>query len=190
MLRMNGMTNIRKQSSRKALAAISVVLTIASVVMTTVWQMPVALATSLEEINVSREVSAPIDKVWNIVSDIDNEAKYWSIIKDIKNINKTNSTTEREVTVQAGPGGDAKTHQIVTVNPDQFVVNMNITEGPITGSRVLTLTPDNNVTTRVDAAWEIDLSGIPLIGQSFAKGSFQKTTEDALGNIAAEVEIK
>ena len=182
--------DIKKYPSRKALAIISVVLIMASVGITTVWQIPTALATSLEEIKASREISAPIDKVWSIVSDIDNEAKYWSIIKNIKNINKTDSITEREVTVQAGPGGDAKTHQIVTVNPDQFAVEMNITEGPVTGSRVLTLTPENNATTRVDAIWEIDLSGIPLIGQGFAKGSFQKTTEDALGNIAAEAGVK
>lgn len=91
--------------------------------------------------------------------------------------------------MQAGPGGDAKTEQIVTVNLNQFAVNMNITEGPVTGSRVLTLTPENNSTTRVDAVWEIDLSDIILIGQGFAKGSFQKTTEDALGNIAAEAEV-
>jgi uncharacterized protein YndB with AHSA1/START domain len=164
----------------------------ASVGITTVWQTPMALATSLEEIKASREVSAPIDKVWNIDSDIDNEAKYWPIIKNIKNINKTDSVTEREVTVQAGPGGDAKTRQIVTVNPDRFAVNLNITEGPVTGSRVLILSPsaENNSTTTVDAVWEIDLTGIPLIGQGFAKDSFQKTTEDASSNIAAEAEAK
>jgi hypothetical protein len=72
MLRMKRMTNIRKYASGKASASISVVLTVASIFMTTVWQIPTALATSLEEIKVSREVSAPIDKVWNIVSDIDN----------------------------------------------------------------------------------------------------------------------
>ncbi|MGH9927309.1 MAG: SRPBCC family protein [Nitrososphaeraceae archaeon] len=183
---------MKKHSSRKTLAAISVVLTIASVVMTTVWQTPMALATSLEEIKVSREISAPVDKVWDIVSDIDNEAKYWSIIKNIKNINKTDTVTEREVTVQAGPQGDAKTHQIVTVNPEQFVVQTNTTEGPVTGSRVLTLSPstENNSTTKVDAVWEIDLSGIPLLGKGFAKDSFQKTTEEALSNIAAEAEVK
>ena len=31
---------------------------------------------------------------------------------------------------------------------------------------------------------EIDLSGIPLIGKGLAKDNFQKTTEDALSNIA------
>ena len=190
MLRMKRMTNIRKYASGKALASISVVLTVASIFMTTVWQIPTALATSLEEIKVSREVSAPMDKVWNIVSDIDNEAKYWSIIKNIKNINKTDTITEREVTVQAGPGGDARTYQIVTVDPDQFSVKMNITEGPITGSRLITLTPENNTTTRVDAVWGIDLSGIPLLGKGFAIDSFQKTTENALRNIAAAAEVK
>jgi hypothetical protein len=92
--------------------------------------------------------------------------------------------------VQAGPGGDAKTHQIVTLNQDQFAVKMNITAGPITGSRVLILTPENNATTKVDAVWKIDLTNIPLIGQGFVKDSFQKTTENALSNIAAESEVK
>jgi uncharacterized protein YndB with AHSA1/START domain len=185
MLRMKRITNIRKYASEKALASISVLLIVVSISMTTVWQMPTALATSLEEIKVSREVPAPIDKVWNIVSDIDNEAKYWSIIKNISNINETDTITEREVIVQAGPGGEARTHQIVAVDSDQFVVKMNITEGPITGSRLITLTPENNTTTRVDAVWGIDLSGIPLLGKGFAKDNFQKTTENALSNIAA-----
>ncbi|MGC2483684.1 MAG: hypothetical protein WA398_07970 [Nitrososphaeraceae archaeon] len=90
------MTNIRKYTSGKTLGSMSVVLTVASIFMTMVWQIPTALATSLEEIRVSREVPAPINKVWNIVSDIDYEAKYWSIIKNIKNINKTDTMTERE----------------------------------------------------------------------------------------------
>jgi uncharacterized protein YndB with AHSA1/START domain len=184
------MTNIRKCNSGKALASMPVVLTVASIFMTTVWQIPTALASSLEEIKVSREVPAPIDNVWIIVSDIDNEAKYWSMIKNIKNINKTDTITEREVTVQAGPGGDAITHQIVTVDPDQFAIKMNITEGPITGSRLLTLTPENNTATRVDAVWGIDLSGIPILGRGLAKDSFQKTTENALNSIAEAAEIK
>ena len=172
--------NLKKQSSIKELSAISVVLMMTSVVMITAWQTPVSLATSLEEIKVSREISAPVDKVWNIVSDIDNEAKYWSIIKN------------REVTVQAGPQGDAKTHQIVTVNPEQFAIQTNITEGPVTGNRVLMLSPsaENNSTTKVDSVWEIDLSGIPLLRNDFAKDSFQKTEEEALSNIAAEAEVK
>jgi carbon monoxide dehydrogenase subunit G len=183
---------LKKFAYRRLPIIIVVAIGIASVaVMTTVIsQISSAKAASLEEVKVSRNISAPIDKVWNIISDIDNEEKYWSIVKAIKNINRTNDVTEREVTVQAGPGGDAKTHQLVTVNPDHFAVNMNITEGPITGNRIITLTSDNNATTRVDVVWKINLSDIPLIGQGFAKDSFKKTTEDALKSIAAEAEAE
>ena len=124
-------------------------IAIASVVMTTAWQIPQAIATSLEEIKVSREISAPVDQVWNIISDVDNETKYWSTSKNIKNINKIDNIIEREVTVRAGPQ-DAKTHQFVTVNPEQMLIQTNITEGPVTGSRVISLTPLSVNKTKVD----------------------------------------
>lgn len=189
---MKGDMNMEKSVYGSLPIIMAVAFGIASVLamITVVSQLSSVKAASLEEIKVSRKISAPIDKVWNIVSNIDNETKYWSIIKNIKNINETDGVTEREVTVQAGPGGDAKTHQLVTVNPDHFAVNMNITEGPITGYRIITLTSDNNATTRVDVVWKINLSDIPLIGQGFAKDSFKKTTEDALQNVAAEAEVK
>ena len=66
-----------------------VALAIASVVITSIWQIPQATASSLEEIKASREIPAPIDQVWNVVSDVDNETKYWSTFKGIKNINTT-----------------------------------------------------------------------------------------------------
>jgi uncharacterized protein YndB with AHSA1/START domain len=154
------------------------------------WQIPTVTATSLEEIRVSREISAPIDQVWSIVSNIDNETKYWSSFKAIKNIDKTGNTTEREVILIAGPQRDMKTHQFVTANPEQFIVETNITEGPVTGSRVLILSPsaENNTKTKIDAVWEVDLSGIPILGRGFAKDGITRTTEEALGKIAQAVE--
>jgi len=55
---------------------------------------PQVFATSL---NVTREISAPADQVWNIISNVDNETVYWSTFKEIKNINKTDNIIEREV---------------------------------------------------------------------------------------------
>jgi hypothetical protein len=57
------------------------------------------------------------------------------------------------------------------VNPEQFVVDTNITEGPVVGNRVLTLNPssESNTTTKIDATWKINLSGIPLIGRVLQK---------------------
>jgi uncharacterized protein YndB with AHSA1/START domain len=194
---MKRMTNVKKYTSRKIPTTITVVtIAIASVVMTSVWQIPQATASSVEEIKASREISSPIDQVWNVVSDIDNETKYWSTFKAIKNINMTASnmtanTTEREVTLVTGPLGETITHQFVTVNPEQFVVETNITEGPVTGNRILTLSPSSNANaTRIDVFWNVDMSGIPIFGRGFAKDGIMRTTEEALGRIAAEVEVK
>jgi uncharacterized protein YndB with AHSA1/START domain len=188
----------KKNSSTKIHTITTVVaLAIASSVMTSVWQIPQATASSLEEIKASREISAPIDQVWNVVSDIDNETKYWSTFKAIKNINMTAinmtaNTTEREVTLVVGPQGETVTHQFVTVNPEQFVVQTNITEGPVTGTRVLTLSPSSSSTnaTKIDVLWNVDLSGIPIFGRGFAKDGIMRTTEEALSNIAADVEVR
>jgi uncharacterized protein YndB with AHSA1/START domain len=194
---MKRITNVKKYTSRKIPTTITVVtIAIASVVMTSVWQIPQATASSVEEIKASREISAPINQVWNVVSDIDNETKYWSTFKTIKNINvtatnMTANTTEREVTLVTGPLGETITHQFVTVNPQQFVVETNITEGPVTGTRVLTLSPSSNANaTRIDVFWNVDMSGIPIFGRGFAKDGIMRTTEEALSNIAAEVEVK
>jgi uncharacterized protein YndB with AHSA1/START domain len=194
---MKRMRNVEKHKSRKIPAIITVVaIAIASVVMTSVWQIPQATASSLEEIKASREIASPIDQVWNVVSDIDNEMKYWSTFKAIKNINTTSinmtsNTTEREVTIQTGPLGETITHQFVTVNPEQFVVETNITEGPVTGTRVLILSPSSNANvTKIDVLWNVDMSGIPIFGKGFARDGIMRTTEEALGRIAAEVEVK
>jgi uncharacterized protein YndB with AHSA1/START domain len=198
---MKRMTNVKKYTSRKKTStAITVVAAIAiasSVVMTSVWQIPQATASSLEEIRASREISAPIDQVWNVVSNVDNETKYWSTFKAIKNIdvtaiNMTANTTEREVTLVVGPQGETITHQFVTVNSEQFVVQTNITEGPVTGTRLLTLNPSssNSNATKIDVLWNVDLSGIPIFGRGFAKDGIMRTTEQALSNIAAEIEVK
>ena len=194
---MKRLTNVKKYTSRKIPTTITVVtIAIASVVMTSAWQIPQATASSLEEIKASREISSPIDQVWNVVSDIDNETKYWSTFKAIKNINMTAinmtaNTTEREVTLVTGPLGETVTHQFVTVNPEQFVVETNITEGPVTGNRILTLSPSSNANaTRIDVFWNVDMSGIPIFGKGFAKDGIMRTTEEALSNIAAEVEVK
>jgi uncharacterized protein YndB with AHSA1/START domain len=194
---MKRMRNVEKHKSRKIPAIITAVaLAIASVVMTSVWQIPQATASSLEEIKANREISAPIDQVWNVVSDVDNETKYWSTFKAIKNINTTSinmtsNTTEREVTIQTGPLGETVTHQFVTVNPEQFVVETNITEGPVTGTRVLILSPSSNANAiKIDVLWNVDMSDIPIFGKGFARDGIMRTTEEALGRIAAEVEVK
>lgn len=50
-------------------------------------------------IEVEVEINASVDKVWDIVSDIDNEPKFWKGTKEIKNISKEGNTINREITI-------------------------------------------------------------------------------------------
>jgi uncharacterized membrane protein len=151
-------------------------------------QTGIGNAATGEMINASTTVNAPIDKVWTIVSDIDNEPQYWTSIKDIKNLNVDNKSnvTERDVTLEFA---NAIAHQIVTLDPQESIV-VNQTQGPITGTRTMTLsTPSNNANeTKIDVSWNMDFSSIPLIGKGFAKDNIFKETEKALKNIATAAE--
>ena len=57
------------------------------------------LAMKTISINASQVVAAPLDKVWDIISDVDNDSKYYKGLNDIKNISKDGNKIEREVTV-------------------------------------------------------------------------------------------
>jgi hypothetical protein len=67
-----------------------------------------------------------------------------------------------------------------------------MTEGPVKGTRVVTLIPvngDNNKNkTNIDVSWNIDLSNIPILGRSIVKNNLANDTKEALSRIAKVVE--
>ena len=127
-------------------------------------------------INACREVHAPIDRVWDIVADVDNDPMYWRI-NSINNISKNGNVIEREVTVGFR---NSKGHQMIVLNPKQSV-EVTMTEGPVNSKR-----GDNNKT-KIDVSWNIDLYGIHLLGRSFVKNQLINTTKEALDRIAKAV---
>jgi hypothetical protein len=139
-------------------------------------------AEEIEIINASTIVPAPIDKVWSIVSDVDNDKEYWSVYKEITNVNTSGNVTERDIILNVN---DDRAHQIITLHPKNSII-LNQTEGPITGTRTMTLTVPNNGDndTKIDVIWKVDLSKIPIFGKGFAKDGIFKTTEEALSRIS------
>jgi hypothetical protein len=97
----------------------------------------------------------------------------------MKVVKKTGNTVEADTTV--GPQ-NANAHEIITFHPKQSVVT-NITQGPITGSRVVTLSPLSANKTNIDVLWNVDMSGIPFFAKGFAKDGFTKATEQALDKL-------
>lgn len=140
-----------------------------------------------DTINVSKIANASKDKVWSIVSDVDKNQDYWPITI-LNSTTKTNNTIEREVTVPAPPFMDNKAHQIITLNPKQFTVIENQTQGAVTGVKTISLIPlkneKNDNITEIKVVWNLDLSKIPAIGQGFAKNGISNSVTEALDKIS------
>jgi carbon monoxide dehydrogenase subunit G len=134
-------------------------------------------------ISASREVSASLDRVWDIVADVDNEPQYWHGTKTVKNISNSGNTVEREVTIAFK---DSKCRQTVVLNPKKSV-EITITEGPMKGTKVVTLSPSGDKT-RVDVVWDIKLTGFLGMFTGMVKKHIAEGSDEALERIAKAVE--
>jgi len=77
--------------------------------------------------------------------------------------------------------------QIVIVYPDRMKIQRKLTEGLVAGSMILELETLSANKSRLNAIWEIDLSGIPIIGRGLAENGI-KQTKDSLHRIAQAAE--
>lgn len=130
-------------------------------------------------LEVSKVIDAPIDIVWSIVSDLDNEPKYWHGTKSIKNISVDGNTITREVIIAFR---DSLCKEVVSIEPSKRVIDINILDGPMQGHKVITL-DDMNGKTKVNVLWDIRLKGILSVFSSMVKGHIEEGTKDALERI-------
>ena len=135
------------------------------------------------EIQVSVEIDAQINNVWNIVSDIDNEPKFWKGTKEIRNISKKDNTVIREVTIAFR---DQKCMQEVKVYPKEKIEAL-FTKGVIEGSKIITLTAKGEKTI-LKVKWDIKLSGMMGMFTGMIKKHIKSGTEQALQKIKEEIE--
>jgi carbon monoxide dehydrogenase subunit G len=138
----------------------------------------------MTEINASREISAALDRVWNIISDVDSEPRYWRDLHAVYNISRNGNVIEREVTVGFR---NSKSRQIVELHPKRSI-EVTLTEGPMTGNRIITLVQSGDETTRVSVSWDVRLSGIPLLFRGVVRERIAEGTEEALDRIARAVQ--
>lgn len=136
-------------------------------------------------ISKSREIRASLDRLWEIVSDVDNEPKYYDGLNSVKNLSRIGNVTEREVVV-----GFLKHEgrQTVTLDPKRSV-EVRMTKGPMIGTRITTLNAVSDSKTRIDVSWSVEFR-VPTFVQSMVKGEVEKGTERALNRIAKEAESK
>jgi len=138
---------------------------------------------NMAEIRASVEISAPVEKVWNIISDLDNEPKFWKGTKEVRNISKENNIITREITIAFK---DSKCMQTVTLYPKEKI-HAEFTKGIINGTKTVSLRPQGN-STNLEAAWDIKLSGMMGMFTGMVKKHIQSGTEQALESIKQEAE--
>lgn len=137
----------------------------------------------MTKIEVSVKIDAPIEKIWEIVSDLDNEPKFWKGTKEVKNISKENNHVKREVTIAFR---DQKCIQEVTLIPKEKI-KAKFTEGVIDGIKTISLREENSHTI-LGTVWDIKLSGMMGIFTGMVKKHIKSGTEQALQNIKEEAE--
>ena len=138
---------------------------------------------NMAEIRASVEISAPVEKVWNIISDLDNEPKFWKGTKEVRNISKENNVIIREVTIAFK---DSKCMQTVTLYPKEKI-HAEFTKGIINGTKTVSLKPQGN-STNLEVVWNIKLSGMMGMFTGMVKKHIQSGTEQALESIKQEAE--
>lgn len=128
-------------------------------------------------------INAPADKVWEVISDLDNEPKFWKGTKSVRNISRDGNIIIREVTIAFR---DSKCMQKVTISPKERIF-AEFTEGIINGTKTVQLIPQGN-STQIEAIWDIKLSGMMGMFTGMVKKHIKSGTEQALEAIKQEIE--
>ena len=134
-------------------------------------------------IETSIEINAPREKVWDLVSDIDNEPKFWKGTKEVHNISKDGNIVDREITIAFR---DQKCQQQVTLYPKEKVVAV-FTKGIINGNKTVGLM-DHGSQTLVEVKWDIRLAGLMGMFTGMIKKHIKDGTDLALQGIKKELE--
>ena len=130
---------------------------------------------------VTREIPASLDKVWSIISDIDNEPRYWHGTKSVKNIHKDGNTVQREIVIAFR---ESRCREIVILDPKKSV-KANILDGILRGTEKDILVNSNGPNgTKIEIVWNIKLSGFKMMFATIMKKHIKQGTEDALTRIA------
>lgn len=137
----------------------------------------------MAEIIVSVEIGAQIDKVWDIISDIDNEPKFWKGTKEIRNISKNGNIVNREITIAFR---DQKCMQEVKLYPKEKIEAV-FTKGIIDGTKIITLSAKDGKTL-LGVKWDIKLTGMMGMFTGMIKKHIESGTVQALQKIKEEIE--
>ena len=132
---------------------------------------------------VQTEINATLEKVWEVISDIDNEPKFWKGTKEVKTLSTEGNIIKREITIAFR---DQKCLQEIQLKPKESI-RAKFTKGILNGTKIITLTPKDNIVI-VKTSWDIKLTGMMNMFTAIIKSHIKSGTEQALKSIKEEIE--
>ncbi|MDP6303508.1 MAG: SRPBCC family protein [Candidatus Nitrosopelagicus sp.] len=138
----------------------------------------------MAEIKASVKINSTQEKIWDVISDIDNEPKFWKGTKEVRNISKDGNQVSREITIAFR---DQKCMQEVTIVPKETIKAV-FTKGVIVGEKTLTLKDAVDDSCELEAIWDVKLSGKMGLFTGIIKKHINSGTKQALQAIKEEVE--
>jgi carbon monoxide dehydrogenase subunit G len=120
----------------------------------------------------SIEVSAPREKVWEVVSDVDNEPLYWHGTKSVKNRSKEGNVIDREIVQNFM---NTRIVQRVTLTPGDSV-RVDYVSGTTVGTKNVALESLDESRQVVRVNWDVKFRGVlflatPFIGRHVVRGT-------------------
>ncbi|MDG6909479.1 MAG: SRPBCC family protein [Nitrososphaerota archaeon] len=130
------------------------------------------------------EVDAPLEAVWKVVSDIDNEPEYWHGTREVVNLRREGSVTER-VVVQNFIG--TRVEQRVTLNPEESV-EVDYLKGTTVGRKTVSIARVGDGRYVVRASWNVHFTGMLVLITPVIWNHIVRGTENALARIKEAAE--
>jgi len=134
-------------------------------------------------IDASVDINASVDKVWDIISDLDGEPKFWKGTKETRIISRDDNIVTREITIAFR---DSKCMQKITIQPKEKI-HAEFTEGIIKGSKTLNLKSKDDGSL-LEANWDVKMSGLAGMFTGMIKKHIRSGTEQAIESIKKQAE--
>ena len=134
-------------------------------------------------IDVHIDIISSVDKVWDIISDLDNEPEFWKGTKETKIISREGNVITREIVIAFR---DSRCMQKITIYPKEKI-HAEFTKGILKGSKTITVKPREGGSL-LEVNWDIKMSGLSGMFTGMIKKHIKGGTEQALQSIKLKAE--
>jgi ribosome-associated toxin RatA of RatAB toxin-antitoxin module len=138
----------------------------------------------MPKIEESIEIDASKERIWDIISDLENEPEYWHGTKEVRTISRKDNEIEREITQKFR---NNKTYQRAFLRPKESV-EIHYLKGLTEGIKVISIESQTVNRQLLKVFWDIHYTGIYKLATPFIKRHTVNGTIHALQRIKASAE--